>query len=243
MHLKIVVEYDGTNYSGWQLQADDDSIQNRIETALARIFGEKVRVYGAGRTDAGVHAVGQVAAFDLPRPFAPEELKRALNALLPRDIVIKDVAEVAATFDPRRDAKARVYEYRVLNGSSQSAFEYRYSWHIPDALDLSQMQSAARVFLGTHDFAAFRSLGTEVRSTIREVFASEWRKHDQFLIYRVEATAFLRHMVRTMVAAMVLAGRGKLDAEKIADLLRGGLREQTPAAAPPSGLFLVEVKY
>ena len=243
MQIKLTIEYDGTNYSGWQLQSGQDSIQARIEAALEKIFKTPVRIRASGRTDAGVHARAQVAAFTLPRPFEAAELHRALNAILPNDVVILNAEAVDASFDPRRHAIARVYEYRILNQTWPSAFERRYSWLIRDALDLDRMNEAARFFLGEHDFAAFRSLGTEVRSTVRRVHASEWRRDGVHLTYCVEATSFLRHMVRTMVATMAEAGRGKIEPGFIAELLARRERSMAPAAAPPQGLFLVEVRY
>ena len=243
MRIRLTLEYDGARYSGWQLQSGQDSIQARLESALAKIFGESVRVRGAGRTDAGVHARGQVAAFDLPRPFAPGELRRALNALLPADIAVIAAYEADADFDPRRAARSRIYEYRVLNQQCRSAFEYHYAWLVREALDLAAMNAAARVFLGEHDFAAFRTLGSEEKTTMRRVDASEWRRDGAVFTYRVEASAFLRHMVRTMVAAMVEAGRGKRSADDVARLLASCDRALSPAAAPACGLFLIEVRY
>jgi tRNA pseudouridine38-40 synthase len=243
MVLKLTLEYDGSNYSGWQLQPRHDSIQARIEAALERIFAAPVRVFGAGRTDAGVHARGQVASITIPRPFDPGELQRALNALLPADIVVRDLQPAPDDFDPRHDARSRVYEYRVLNRKVASAFEYRYSWLVRDSLDLSAMNSSAQVFVGEHDFAAFRSLGSEVKTTVRRVLASRWSRDGDVLVYVVEANSFLRHMVRAMVAAMVDAGRGRLDASRIAIILEGRDRHAAPANAPPGGLYLVEVRY
>jgi tRNA pseudouridine38-40 synthase len=243
MVLKLTLEYDGRNYSGWQLQPRHDSIQGRIEAALERIFAAPVRVFGSGRTDAGVHARGQVASISIPRPFDPDELQRALNSILPADIVMLDIAPAPDDFDPRRAARARVYEYRVLNRKVASAFEYRYSWLVRDQLDLAAMNCAAQIFVGEHDFAAFRSLGTEVRTTIRRVTSSEWTREGDVLLYRVEANSFLRHMVRAMVAAMVEVGRGKLTADKVAAILAGLDRGAAPANAPPGGLYLVEVRY
>jgi tRNA pseudouridine38-40 synthase len=243
MVLKLTLEYDGTSYSGWQLQPRHDSIQGRIEAALERIFAEPVRVFGSGRTDAGVHARGQVASISIPRPFDPDELQRALNSILPADIVVRDIAPAPDDFDPRRAARSRVYEYRVLNRKIASAFDYRYSWLVRDQLDLAQMNCAARIFVGEHDFAAFRSLGSVVKTTVRRLVSSEWTRDAELLLYRVEANSFLRHMVRAMVAAMVDVGRGKLTAEKIATILAGRDRQAAPANAPPGGLYLVEVRY
>jgi tRNA pseudouridine38-40 synthase len=248
MQVRLKLEYDGTNYSGWQMQAGQDSIQAELEEALARIFGAPVRVRGAGRTDAGVHARGQVAAAQLPRPFDPAELARALNAILPPDIVVLEASKAAASFDPRRDARLRIYEYRVLNQPLRSAFERNSAWLVREPLDIGAMNAAAAAFVGEHDFAAFRSLGSAEKTTVRRVALSHWRhENERHLIYRVEASAFLRHMVRTMVAAMVEVGRGKSagkpPTDTIAALLASRDRALAPAPAPAAGLCLVEVRY
>jgi len=243
LQIKLTIAYDGASYCGWQLQSGQDSIQARIEAALERIFATPVRVRASGRTDAGVHARGQVAACTLPRPFDLVELHRALNAIVPDDIVVLNVENVVDGFDPRRHAVARVYEYRILNQPLRSPFDRRYAWLIREPLDLDRMNEAARIFLGEQDFAAFRSLGTEVKSTVRRVRASGWRREGMQLIYRVEATSFLRHMVRTMVAAMVEVGRGKMEPGFVAELLQRRERALAPASAPPQGLFLIEVRY
>jgi tRNA pseudouridine38-40 synthase len=243
MQIRLTIEYDGAAYSGWQLQSGQDSIQGRIEAALERIFSRPMRIRGAGRTDAGVHARGQVAAFIPPRPFAAGDLARALNAILPPDIAIVDAAEAADSFDPRRDARSRAYEYRVLNQRAKSALEFGRAWLVRQPLDLAAMNAVARIFVGEHDFAAFRSLGSEEKTTLRAIFASEWRREGNLLTYRIEATAFLRHMVRTLAATMVEAGRGKLTPADVAALIAGRDRARVPAAAPACGLFLMEVRY
>src|ERR1700693_4938928 len=199
MQVRLKLEYDGTNYAGWQLQSGQDSIQARLEEALLRLFGEAVRVRGAGRTDAGVHARGQVAAARLPRPFDPAELARALNPILPPVIVVLEASEVGDSFNPRRDARLRIYEYRVLNQPLRSAFERNSAWLVREPLHIGVMNAAAAAFVGEHDFAAFRSLGSAERTTVRRVALSHWRReNERHLIYRVEARAFLRHMVRNM---------------------------------------------
>jgi tRNA pseudouridine38-40 synthase len=249
MQVQLKLEYEGTNYSGWQMQSGQDSIQARLEDALARIFGAPVRVRGAGRTDAGVHARGQVAAARLPRPFDPAELALALNALLPGDIVVLEASEVGDNFDPRRDARLRIYEYRVVNQPQRSAFERNSAWLVREPLDLDAMNAAAAAFVGEHDFAAFRSLGSAEKTTFRRVELSRWRheNEERHVVYRVEATAFLRHMVRTMVTAMVQVGRGKSagkpPADTVAALLASRDRALAPAPAPAAGLYLVEVLY
>ncbi|HUN59633.1 MAG TPA: tRNA pseudouridine(38-40) synthase TruA [Candidatus Binataceae bacterium] len=243
MRFRLTLAYDGGNYCGWQLQPDKDSIQGRVEAALAGIFGTPVRVYAAGRTDAGVHARGQVASFDAPRPFEAADLLRALNAILPRDIAVIETIPVDDDFDPRRDARSRIYEYRILNRGRRSAFDYRYAWRVGLPLEIELMNAAATRFIGEHDFAAFRSLGSEEPTTVRRVIVSEWRCDGGRLVYRVEATAFLRHMVRTMVGAMVAVGNGKLTPEHIDALIEGRDRGLAPAAVPAHGLFLVAVRY
>jgi len=251
MQVKLKLEYDGTNYSGWQLQEGQDSIQGRLEAALSRIFGAPVRVRAAGRTDAGVHARGQVAAAHLPRQFDARELARALNAMLPDDIAVLEAAEVDEQFDPRRDARLRIYEYRVLNRALRSVFARNSAWLAREPLDVDAMNAAAAEFVGEHDFAAFRSLGSEEKTTVRHIAVSQWhreREQDtQCLVYRVEASAFLRHMVRTMVAAMVEVGRGKPagkpPAMTISALLASRDRALAPAPAPAAGLYLVDVLY
>ncbi len=243
MRVRLTIEYDGTGYSGWQLQAGQDTIQARIEAALEKLFGQKVRIHGAGRTDAGVHALGQVAAFDAPRHFDSIDLRRALNAMLPPDIAVREAVEAASRFDPRRAAYLRAYEYRILNREIRSAFDHRYAWHVREALDLHAMRTGARRLLGEHDFAAFRKLGTETKSTVRRIYLSQWERRGDLLRYRIEGSSFLRHMVRAMVAAMVEIGRKRMSVEALDALLSGGDRAAAPAAAPACGLFLVEVRY
>jgi tRNA pseudouridine38-40 synthase len=243
MRVRLTIEYDGTGYSGWQLQSGQDTIQARIEAALEKLFGQQVRIHGAGRTDAGVHALGQIAAFDAPRHFDPIDLRRALNAMLPADIAVREAVEAASRFDPRRDAYLRAYEYRILNRELRSAFDHRYAWLVREALDLDAMRIGARRFLGEHDFAAFRTLGTETKSTVRRIYVSQWEQCGDLRLYRVEGSSFLRHMVRAMVAAMVEIGRDRMSVEALDALLSGGARALAPAAAPACGLFLVEVRY
>ncbi len=258
MQVRLKLEYDGTNYAGWQLQSGQDSIQARLEEALLRLFGDPVRVRGAGRTDAGVHARGQVAAARLPRLFDSAELARALNAILPPDIVVLEASEVGDDFDPRRAALRRIYEYHVLNQPLRSAFDRNSAWLVREPLDMDAMNAAAAAFVGEHEFAAFRSVGSDEKTTTRRVAVSRWRmehkahdddlrKHRRRLVYRVEANAFLRHMVRTMVAAMVEVGRGKFAGKPPAATIEGILasrdRALAPAPAPAAGLYLVDVLY
>ncbi|MGH7906164.1 MAG: tRNA pseudouridine(38-40) synthase TruA [Candidatus Binataceae bacterium] len=243
MQVRLTLEYDGADFCGWQLQPGQDSIQGRLEAALERIFNCAVRVRGAGRTDAGVHATGQVAAIRLPRPFDPGDLKRALNALLPPTIVVLDAASADDNFNPRRDASSRLYEYRILNRAQPSAFDYRHVWLVRGKLDLDAMNDAASRIIGEHDFSAFRSLGSEERTTRRIVLSSRWNQNDVRIFYRIEANSFMRHMVRTLVGAMVEIGRGRASADSMTTMLEKCDRALVPASAPSSGLFLIAVRY
>jgi tRNA pseudouridine38-40 synthase len=171
-------------------------------------------------------------------------LQRALNAILPPDIAVRDASVASDDFDPRRAARSRVYEYRILTRATRSAFEYRCAWLVREPLDLEAMNNAAAQFLGEHDFAAMRSVGSDEKTTVRRVYKSEWyRDASERLIYRVEATAFLRHMVRTMVGLMVAVGMHRLPHDDVGAILESRDRSRAPATAPPCGLFLVEVRY
>ena len=243
MQFKFTVEYDGTNYAGWQRQKDRKTVQGELEAALERIFAVPITVRAAGRTDAGAHARGQVAAAFVPRFMAPAELQRALNALLAPDIVVVEALLVDDSFDPRRDARSRIYQYRVLNRPLRSAFECRYAWLVKGRLDLAKLEAAAALFLGKHDFAAFRTKGTSTGSTVRTVWASRWSVCGELFVYHVEANGFLRAMVRTMVALMVEVGSDQLGLDRARAILEAGERADAPAPAPACGLFLGEVRY
>src|SRR6185295_4098712 len=215
-HFKITIAYDGTDYVGWQRQANGVSIQGLIEEALAALDGVPVAVAGAGRTDAGVHALGQVAAFTIARALTPDALVRALNAHLPDAIRILSADAVPPSFQPRFDALAKTYRYRIWNGEVVSPFERRYAWPVPGALDVEAMSAAARVIEGEHDFAAFQATGSDVITTVRTVVESRIDnesaiRHPQsaILAYEVTGTGFLRHMVRTIVGTLVEVGRGR----------------------------------
>ena len=246
MQVRLKLEYDGTNYSGWQMQSrpgfDPGRAGRGARTNLRRADTRARR--GTHRRRRACARTGRRGA--LPRPFDPAELARALNAILPPDIVVLEASEAGDSFDPRRDARLRIYEYRVLNQPLRSAFERNSAWLVREPLDIGAMNAAAAAFVGEHDFAAFRSLGSAEKTTVRRVALSHWRReNERHLIYRVEASAFLRHMVRTMVAAMVEVGRGKSagkpPADTIAALLASRDRALAPAPAPAAGLCLVEV--
>jgi len=245
VQLKLVVEYEGTAYQGWQLQPGGPTIQQVLERALATVLREPVRVRGAGRTDAGVHACGQVAAVRVSRvPEDLDRLRKSLNALTPEDVAVREIALVDDGFNPRRDARSRIYEYRIWNAPAPSPFWRRWAWQVPLPLDVDAMDAAARTLEGEHDFAAFRGADAEpVRSTVRRVLESRVRIDGPLLIYRVEANAFLKHMVRNVVGTLVEVGRGERTAAAISELLVGRDRTQAGATAPAHGLVLSAVRY
>lgn len=245
MQLRLTLDYEGTVYQGWQRQPSGPTVQETLERALTTALREPVRVRAAGRTDAGVHAHGQVAAARVTR--VPEDLgrlQRSLNALVPPDVAVREIALVDDAFDPRRDARSRVYEYRILNAPSPSPFWRRYAWHIVDALDAAAMDTAAAALLGEHDFAAFRAADPAApRSTVRRVLESRVQARAPLLVYRVEATAFLKHMVRNVVGTLVEVGRGERPPAAIAELLAGRDRTRAGPTAPAHGLALMDVRY
>ena len=243
MNLKLTIEYDGTNYHGWQIQPNGKTIQEILEQAIEKVLGIKIRLNGSGRTDAGVHALGQVANFISSRDIEPLRLQAGLNAVTPEDIVVTQVEIVPDAFDARRDPRSRKYEYRIWNHRSPSPFHRRYSWHIPYSLNLSAMQDAIKCLEGEHDFASFQAAGCDAVHAVRKIFANSLVEKDEMLVYAVEATAYLRHMVRNIVGTVVEVGRGERKPETFAELLRARDRTQAGPTAPAQGLFLVEVKY
>jgi tRNA pseudouridine38-40 synthase len=245
MQLKLVVEYEGTEYQGWQLQPGDRTVQAVLERALATALREPVRVRGAGRTDAGVHACGQVAAVAVSQvPPDLDRLRRSLNALTPDDVAVREVTVVDDAFDPRRHARSRLYEYRIWTAPAPSPFWRRWAWHHPHPLDVDAMTAAAPALVGEHDCAAFCAADADpMRSTVRRVLTSELVREGPMLVYRVEANAFLKHMVRNIVGTLVEVGRGDRPTDALATLLAGRDRTKAGATAPPQGLVLVAVRY
>jgi tRNA pseudouridine38-40 synthase len=246
VQLRLVVEYEGTRFLGWQLQPGGRTVQGELERALGVALRAAVRVRGAGRTDAGVHARGQVATAVVPRPDVDvRRLLRSLNALLPDDVAVREVTLVDDAFDPRRHARSRVYEYRILNAPSPSPFWRLWAWHLARPLDVAAMNAAARLLVGEHDLAAFRAADAKdtPRTTVRRVLESRFTDEGSPLVYRVEATAFLKHMVRNVVGTLVEVGLGERPPGAIADLIARRDRTRAGATAPPHGLTLVEVRY
>jgi len=244
--LKLTLQYDGTEYVGWQRQASGTSIQGVLEEALRPIEGAHVAVHGAGRTDAGVHATGQVCSFVLTASIGTETLPRALNAVLPGDIRVAAAEEVPHGFHARFSATGKVYEYRIVHARFIAPFIRRYAWHVVQALDVAAMREAAACLVGEHDFSAFRAAGSDVHTSVRTVRRIDWIEGDgpeTPLVFRIEGDGFLRHMVRNIVGTLVEIGWGRWPAPRMAEMLESRDRARAGSTAPPHGLFLTTVLY
>jgi tRNA pseudouridine38-40 synthase len=242
--FKLTVAYDGTGFVGWQRQAAGTSIQGLLEDALRELEGRGVAVTGAGRTDAGAHALGQVAHVRLAREIEPADIVRAVNARLPPAVRVVDASVAPDGFHARFSAVAKTYRYRIWNHEVLDPFERAYAWHVPGPmLDVEQVAAASRRFEGRHDFAAFQGSGSDVPSTVREVFAADVRRQGALLTFEITGDGFLRHMVRAMAGTLVDVGRGHRTVAWIDDVLRSRDRAQAGTTAPAEGLFLVRVEY
>jgi tRNA pseudouridine38-40 synthase len=240
-NIKLLLEYDGTNYAGWQRQENGRTIQGELEAVLSKVLQEEVDVIGAGRTDAGVHARGQVANFHTNSVLTLREIHGALNGLLPDDIVVLRVEEVPDDFHARYSAKARTYSY--LLALQPTALERNFSWYITYQLDVDLMQRVAREIVGQHDFASFCKAQSEVNDYRCTVFASEWTLSGTMLRYAITANRFLHGMVRALVGTMVDVGRGYTTADEFKDILHQRDRKRAGMAAPAKGLVLESVIY
>ncbi|HXG54917.1 MAG TPA: tRNA pseudouridine(38-40) synthase TruA [Vicinamibacterales bacterium] len=244
--LKLTLQYDGTDYVGWQRQANGVSIQGLLEDAVRPIEGVQVNVFGAGRTDAGVHALGQVASLSLTAAIDARGLGRALNAVLPPDIRVVAAEEAAPDFHARFSASGKVYEYRIVNGQTVSPFVRRFVWHVIPRLDLDAMREASVALVGRHDFAAFQGVRAAVRSTERTIRRLEWSEghgNDVPLVMHIEGNGFLRHMVRIIAGTLVEIGLGRWPAARIHEILASRDRTQAGTTAPAAGLCLRRVDY
>jgi tRNA pseudouridine38-40 synthase len=261
MRVRGIVAYDGTEYGGFQRQVNALTVQEVLEAALAQVTQETISVLAAGRTDAGVHAIGQVVAFDTAWRHGLGDLWRALNAVLPADVAFLGVEETAPDFHPRYDARSRRYRYTVYNAPARLPLALRYSLHVAAPLDVAAMQQAARLLVGKHDFAAFGQPHKRDRTTVRRVLLAEWGGEPPFgcahfecahfertqglpwLNFDIEANAFLYRMVRSIVGTLLQVGRGEMSVEEFEAVLASRDRSQAGPTAPPHGLCLVEVKY
>lgn len=253
-NIRIVLEYDGTGFCGWQSQKSGKSIQGTIQGTLEKITGEKIKLIGSGRTDAGVHALGQVANFKLQSPISLSKIKTALNSLLSPSIVIREIEEVSTDFHAQISAKRKRYVYFILNDEFSSPFLDRYCWQIKQPLNWQKMKEALKFLKGKHDFKSFQSVGTPVKSTMREIYKIEikkaqsrgaWRYPPTKNLYEImiEGNGFLKQMVRNMVGTLVEIGKEKLSISDIKKILKAKDRTKAGATAPAKGLFLVIVNY
>jgi tRNA pseudouridine38-40 synthase len=241
---KLTLAYRGTGFSGWQCQPGKRTVQECLETALEKIWGQKISLQGSGRTDTGVHALGQIASFNAPRRHAAADLLRALNANLPPDVRVVTCRLVTPAFHARFDAAGKTYRYLVWNRPVQDPFTLDTHWHVPRPLDLAAMRRAARQLLGEHDFASFTSNpGYERESTVRVMRRASITRSGAVLAFHFTADGFLYRMVRNLVGALVKVGLGRITVRDFGHILRSRSRSEAPATAPACGLYLVGVKY
>ncbi|MEE8391095.1 MAG: tRNA pseudouridine(38-40) synthase TruA [Anaerolineae bacterium] len=243
MRVRAVVVYDGTDYGGFQRQTNTPTVQAALEAALAQVTQETITVLAAGRTDAGVHAAGQVIAFNTGWRHGVDALQRALNAVLPADIAVRDVEEAAPDFHPRYDARSRHYRYTLYNAPVRWPLTRRYSLYVAASLDVEAMQQAARSLMGAHDFAAFGRPHKPSGVTVRRMLMAEWGGKTPCLTFDIEANAFLYRMVRSIVGTLLQVGRDEMSVEEFAAVLASCDRGQAGPTAPPHGLCLMQVKY
>jgi len=242
-NYKITIQYDGTNYHGWQVQSNGRTIQGELTRALTLLNRRAVTVHGAGRTDAGVHAEGQVASFLLERDFDPTMLRDAINGNLDRDIRVIDVEQVLPSFNARFSAILKTYRYQIWTSPVVSPFLRRYVYHNRSPLDITQIQRAASALVGRHDFSAFTVMDSDIESRVRHLKRLDARQEDDRIIIIAEADGFLRYMVRTIVGTLLEVGRGRRAAESCAHILESRSRALAGATAPACGLTLVRVGY
>jgi len=242
-NLMIICEYDGTAYHGWQRQPNGISIQEVLEERIGTITQEEIRVVASGRTDAGVHALNQVANFRTMSPIGCEQLLRGINSLLPEDIVVKVLQDADDQFHARYSAKSKTYLYRIFNNPVRSALYRNYSWHLRAPLDPVLMAQAAKVLEGRHDFSSFCAAGGDAEDHVRVIIAASVELSGDLLSFTVEANGFLRYMVRNIVGLLVDVGRGIITPTAFKEIMDAMDRTKAGITAPPQGLFLKEVRY
>ncbi len=248
-NLKLILSYDGAEFSGWQVQPDATTVQGTLASAIGRITGEKVLPQGSGRTDAGVHALAQVVTFVTESSVPTENFVKALNDLLPASVRVLEVAEMPAQFHARHSAKAKAYRYRIYRGAICPPFLARYVWHYPYSLNEEALSVAAPLVIGEKDFTSFAAVDPERGkdggpvSNVRTIFSSAWERKEEELIYTVRGSGFLHHMVRNLVGTFILVGRGTLKVEDVTRIIKAKKRSAAGATAPASGLYLVNVEY
>ena len=241
--FKLTLEYDGSRYHGWQVQPGLQTLQAEVQGAIQQIIQAPIAVTAAGRTDAGVHALGQVAGFTTSSALSAAEWARALNGLLPADIAVRSVEVAPETFHARFNAKSKLYRYRILARQHRSALDRHRFWHIPYALDVEAMRTASRSLIGRHDFSSFQGSPTDTENAVCEISLLDLTHDGDELSIKIEADRFLKQMVRNIVGTLVEVGRGKLKAGELTEILAACDRSKAGPTAPPQGLYLVRVDY
>lgn len=242
--FKCIVEYDGTNYSGWQRQSNTRmTIQEQVEDVLTMIAKHPVTVIAASRTDAGVHAYGQVIAFSMENGIPSERIPIAMNSALPRDIRIKAIEEVTSDFNPRFQSQGKIYHYLLDNSRIQSAFRHHYAYHVPNQLNLDAMRMSATHLVGRHDFSSFRAIGCSAKSPVRTIRRIEVFQEGDLIRIEYEGDGFLYNMVRILTGTMIYAGLGKFSPAQVKQILEAKDRTQAGPTVPPHGLYLIKVFY
>jgi tRNA pseudouridine38-40 synthase len=242
-NIRLKIAYDGSNYAGWQTQPGLPTIQESIEIAIERMTGQRPRLIGSGRTDAGVHAHGQIATFFTTAKYSPEKFQNAINAFLPPEIRVLDADEVPVSFHPTLDALSKRYRYRIDNARIADPMKLQFAHHVPLRLDEHQMQLGANFIIGRHDFAAFQTVGSERLSTVRTVFACDvFRQQDEIQI-EVEADGFLYNMVRTIAGTLILVGSGRWSPQSVSEIIASADRKKAGPTAPAKGLAMLWVRY
>lgn len=242
-NISLVIEYEGTNYHGWQRQPNGTTIEEIVMRAVERILDHPIKLCSAGRTDAGVHAFGQVVNFTTIKSIPLINVERGLNSVLPPDIRVKSAREQEASFHARYSAKSKTYIYNIYNARRFSPFSVRYSWHYPMQLDCTSMNGAIRAIVGTHDFSSFKKKNEPYRSCEREVLRARVFRRGYFVHIIIEANGFLRYMVRNIVGTLVLIGSGKMTPDDFRAVIDARDRDRAGPTAPPQGLFLRRVTY
>ncbi len=242
-NIKLTIEYDGTNYCGWQVQPNGITVQEVLKKTIMRVLQEKIVLIGAGRTDSGVHAHAQVASFKTSSTLEPDKMRHSLNSVLPNDIVVTNVEDAPENFNAQKNSKGKHYRYCILNGYVPSALNHGKYWYIKAKLDIKKMKKAAKYLVGEHDFNAFKASDACTKTSVRKITKIKIKKKGDYIIFDIFGTGFLKNMVRTIIGTFFSVGIGKISPKEVKTILESRDRTKAGKTAPACGLFLVEVYY